>query len=111
MVFIPVSNMPSAIDWYSRLFDLPVGQTSHQDRIYGVPMQGAVDLILDGHRSVANSSQPLCFFWTSDIQAADVFLRAGGITIVRPVEDIGGLFTLTFQDPDGNLLMACQAKG
>jgi predicted enzyme related to lactoylglutathione lyase len=111
MVFIPVSNMPSAIDWYSRLFDVPVGKTSHEDRIYEVPMQGAVDLILDAHRPVANSSQPLCFFWTSDIQATDAFLRAGGVTIARPVEDIGGLFTLTFQDPDGNLLMACQAKG
>jgi hypothetical protein len=52
----------------------------------------------------------LCFFWTGDIQAADAFLRDEGIPIARPVEDIGGLFTLTFQDPDGNLLMVCQNK-
>jgi predicted enzyme related to lactoylglutathione lyase len=110
MVFIPVSNMAAASAWYSRLFGLPEGTTSHEDRIYGVPMQGDVNLILDAHRPVANSSQPLCFFWTADIQAADAFLRAESITIARPVEDIGGLFTLTFQDPDGNLLMVCQNK-
>jgi hypothetical protein len=38
MVFIPVSDMPAAIAWYSRLFGLTVGKTSHEGRIYGVPM-------------------------------------------------------------------------
>jgi predicted enzyme related to lactoylglutathione lyase len=110
MVFIPVSDMAAAVAWYSRLFGLPAGKTSHEDRIYSVPMQGDVNLNLDAHRPVTNSSQALCFFWTGDIQAADAFLRAEGIPIVRPVEDIGGLFTLTFQDPDGNVLMVCQDK-
>src|SRR6266542_3682732 len=103
MVFISVSDMPAAIAWYSRLFGLPAGTTSHEDLIYGLPMQGDANLILDAHRPVTNSSQPLCFFWTGDIQAADAFLRAEGVTIARPVDDIGDLFTLTFQDPDGNL--------
>jgi predicted enzyme related to lactoylglutathione lyase len=111
-VFIPVSDMPRAIAWYSRLFDLPVETTTHEGRIYNVPMAGEAGLILDGHRPVANSSQPVCFFWTSDIWAVESFLRANSIEIVRDgVQDIGGLFTLTFQDPDGNLLMASQRKG
>jgi len=111
MVFIPVSDMPAAIAWYSRLFGLTVGKTSHEGRIYEVPMQGDVDLNLDGHRPVTNSSQPLCFFWTGDIQAADAFLRAEGITIARPVEDIGRLLPLRFTDLVGNPLMVCKKMG
>ena len=110
-VFVPVSDMQRAIAWYSRLFDLPIETTTHEGRIYTVPMAGEVGLILDGHRPVANSSQPLCFFWTGDIHAADEFLRRTGVEIARGgIQDIGGLFTLTFQDLDGNLLMACQRK-
>jgi predicted enzyme related to lactoylglutathione lyase len=111
-VFVPVSDMARAIAWYSRLFGLPVETTTHAGRIYNVPMAGEAGLILDGHRPVASSSQPLCFFWTGDIQAAEAFLRENGVEIMRGgVQDIGGLFTLTFTDPDGNLLMACQRKG
>ena len=110
-VFIPVSDMAAAIAWYSRLFGLPVAGTAHEGKIYDVPMSGEVGLILDGHRPVANSSQPLCFFWTGDIHAAEAFLDASGVEIAASVQDIGSVSTLTFKDPDGNLLMACQRKG
>jgi len=109
-VFIPVSDMPSAIAWYSQLLGLPPQATSHAGRIYDLPMQGEVGLILDSHQPVRNSAQPLCFFWTADIGATAQFLVAHGVAIVRPVEDIGSVATLTFQDPDGNLLMVCQRK-
>jgi predicted enzyme related to lactoylglutathione lyase len=110
MVFVPVSDIAAAGAWYSRLLGQPVQTTSHEGRIYGVPMAGEVGLILDAHRPVTNSSQPLCFFWTDDIQDSNSFLHAHGIEVTQPVEDIGGLFTLTFKDPDGNLLMVCQRK-
>ncbi len=110
MVFVPVSDMPSASAWYSRLLGQPVQDTTHGGKIYSVPMAGDAGLILDAHRPVTNSAQPLCFFWTEDIHAADAFLHECGIEIARPVEDIGGLYTLTFKDPDGNLLMVCQRK-
>jgi predicted enzyme related to lactoylglutathione lyase len=107
-VFIPVSHIGRAIDWYSRLFDLPVAATSHGGRIYDIAMTGAVSLILDSHKPVANSSQPICFFWCHDIQAAYARLTQMGAPILGEVEDIGSVTTLTFQDPDGNLLMVCQ---
>ena len=107
-VFIPISNMPRAIAWYSRLFGLPAASTTHEGKIYNVPMSGEVGLILDGHRPVANSSQPLCFFWAGDIHAAEAYLRQNGIETIGGVQDIGSVSTLTFKDPDGNLLMACQ---
>jgi predicted enzyme related to lactoylglutathione lyase len=110
MVFVPVSDVVAAGAWYGRILGQPPQETAHEGNIYAMPMAGEVGLILDSHRPVANSAQPLCFFWTSDIGAADTFLRELGVEIVRPIEDIGGLFTLTFKDPDGNLLMFAQSK-
>jgi predicted enzyme related to lactoylglutathione lyase len=108
MIFIPVSDMPRAIRWYSALFGLPHGETSHEDKIYDVPMEGETGVILDAHRPVQNSSQPLCFFWTADIAASHEHLRALGVEMLGAVEDIGSVQTLTFRDLDGNLLMLCQ---
>ncbi len=110
MVFVPVSDAAVAGAWYSRLLGQPQEQTAHEGRIYSVAMVGGVDLVLDSHLPVANSSQPLCFFWTADIHAAEKHLNELGVEIVRPIDDIGGLFTLTFKDPDRNLLMVCQRK-
>jgi predicted enzyme related to lactoylglutathione lyase len=107
-IFIPVSDMSRAIDWYSRLLGLPVEKTTHGGLIYDVPMSGDVGLILDGHKPVTNSSQPLLFFWTSDIQSAYTFLLENGVQVERAMEDIGSVTTLTFKDPDNNLLMVCQ---
>ena len=39
-VFIPVSDMQRAVAWYSRLFGLEQGQTSHEGGISDVPMAG-----------------------------------------------------------------------
>ncbi len=109
-VFIPVSDMDRAIAWYNRLLGLPPQATSHEGRIYDLPMQGDVGLILDGHQPVTNSAQPLCFFWTADIGATRRFLVENGVELVREVENIGTVSTLTFADPDGNLLMVCQRQ-
>jgi len=107
-VFVPVSDMGRAIDWYSRLLDLPVNRTSHGGLIYDLPMQGETGLILDGHKRVANSSQPICFFWTGDIRRTHAFLVTNEAEIVGDIDDIGSVTTLVFKDPDGNLLMVCQ---
>jgi predicted enzyme related to lactoylglutathione lyase len=107
-VFIPVSDMRQAIAWYTRLLGLSAKTTSHEGRIYDVPMTGDVGLILDSHKPVTNSSQPICFFWTSDIQRTRAFLIEQGIELVTDVEDIGSVSTLTFKDLDGNVLMVCQ---
>jgi predicted enzyme related to lactoylglutathione lyase len=107
-VFIPVSDMDRAIRWYSHLLGLPLSESSHEGRIYDLPMDGETLLILDGHMPVTNSSQPLCFFWTDDVRAAYVFLLGSGVEVLDAPEDIGSVTTLTFRDPDRNLLMVCQ---
>jgi predicted enzyme related to lactoylglutathione lyase len=106
-VFVPVSDMPRAVEWYSRLLGTPTGETTHEGRIFDMPMQGT-GLILDSHRPVANSSQPLFFLWTQDIHATHRFLLENSIDVLGDIEHIGSVSTLRFRDPDGNLLMVCQ---
>jgi predicted enzyme related to lactoylglutathione lyase len=110
MVFIPVSDMPRAIIWYSRLLGLPVGDTSHHGKISSLPMQGDMGVILDSHKAVHNSSQPPLFFWTDDITASWRFLQELEVELLSTVEDIGSVSTLIFRDPDSNLLMVCQSN-
>lgn len=107
-VFIPVSDMARARMWYERLLGLPPSTTSHADQIADLPMMGETQLILDSHKPVVNSSQPLLFFWTDDLPATATFLQQLAVDIVSPIEDIGSVSTLVFQDPDQNLLMICQ---
>lgn len=107
-VFIPVSNMVRSIAWYSRLFDLPLRDTSHEGTIYDVPMQGT-GLILDANKPVDEISvQPLCFFWTDDMAAAYAHLQQNNVPILSSVENIGSVSFLLFEDPDHNRLMICQ---
>ena len=111
LLFVPVSDMQRAIDFYTRLFDLPPTECSHENRIHGLEMRGGGPaVLLDAHGPVRNSSQPLAAFWSDDIHATREFLRAAEAPIERDIEDIGSMFTLAFRDPDANLLMACERK-
>ena len=110
-VFVPVSDIHRSAGWYARLLGCEAPALSHGDRICDLPMAGDAKLILDAHRPVATSSQPLCFFTSDDIRASRRHLDALGAAVVREVEDIGSMWTLTFEDPDGNLLMVCQPRG
>ena len=107
-VFVPVSNMEHAAAWYSKLLGLSLETTTHGGKIYTLPMAGEVSLILDSHKPVANSSQPLFFFWTPDIKRAYQFFRENEVEIASSIEDIGSVTTLIFKDLDQNLLMVCQ---
>lgn len=51
-VFVLVSDMQRAIEWYSRLLGQPMKSISNEGQIYDLPMRGDVGLILDGHKDV-----------------------------------------------------------
>lgn len=111
-VFVPVTDMVRAVEWYSRLFGFAAERASHGGTIYDVPMTGETRLALDANRrEISNSSQPLCFFWTEDVGAAEEFLRRSGVEVLGEAQDIGSVTFLTFRDPFGNLLMVCQRNG
>jgi hypothetical protein len=48
---------------------------------------------------------------TKDIARVRIFLVENRVEIVREIENIGSVSTLTIRDPDGNLLMVCQRNG
>jgi len=110
-VFIPVRDMPAAVDWYSRLFGLDVdaGRLGHDDTIFDIPTDAPPYLCLDANQPDFVASGPArCFFLTGDLDATVAHLRMVGARDVSSVEDIGSLRFVTFRDPDGNLLMAAQ---
>jgi hypothetical protein len=109
-VFVPVTDLQRAITWYSWLLGVPMGTTSHEGTIHDIAMGGEIRLILDANKPVKNSSQPLFFLWTADVHATREFLREREIPIDREIENIGSVSTLTFHDPDNNLLMVCQSN-
>ncbi|MGO0061490.1 VOC family protein [Brevibacillus fluminis] len=106
-VFIPVSNIERARDWYSDLLNVPVAGEILFGHIYCLPMQGSTTVVLDSKiydpASVRNT--PLFHFNTDDIHASFQLLKEKGIELVSGIEN-GHWFT--FQDPDGNVLMVCK---
>lgn len=109
-VFVPVSDIHRSAAWYAALLGHGVPPLRHEDRICTFALANGSSLVLDAHRPVRTSSQPLFFLHTADVEAARAHLDTLGARVEREVEDIGSLLTLTFADPDGNLLMVCQPK-
>ena len=110
-VFIPVNDRAEAIEWYSALFGVEAGDTSHAGGIYDIPVTGETLLVLDAHKPVTTHSvQPICMFPTHDMDAALTHLRELDATITSEPQDIGSLIFATFEDPDGNPLMVYQPK-
>lgn len=110
-VFIPVRDMPSAVEWYAALLGFEPGEASHHGTIYDVPTEGGTRLALDANRPDFDGSGPPRFFWwTQDMDDTVRHLRHLGVTITSDVEDIGSVLYVQFDDPDGNPLMVCQAS-
>jgi catechol 2,3-dioxygenase-like lactoylglutathione lyase family enzyme len=101
-VFIPVSDIHAARDWYCRLLGLqPDGEVLF-GHIYVLPMNGGSGLVLDSKDYAGpNDRKPLFHFATHDIVAARDFLARIGAAHEQIAD---GVF-VRFEDPDGNLLM------
>jgi predicted enzyme related to lactoylglutathione lyase len=110
-VFIPVRDMEKAASWYAELlgFHHESGRLGHGDTIFDIPVEQGPRLCLDANRPDFVASGPArFFFWTHDMEATLDHVRALGAEEISEVEDIGSLEFMTFQDPDGNLLMVAQ---
>jgi catechol 2,3-dioxygenase-like lactoylglutathione lyase family enzyme len=102
-VFVPVSNIERARDWYRAFLGLEPGGEILFGHLYVVPMREGSALVLDAQDFVGpHDRKPAFHFNTSDIQAAREHALSLGALEVGPVTD--GIF-FTFKDPDGNLLM------
>ena len=106
-VFVHVTDMQRAVDWYSGLLGVDRRGTSHEGLIYDVPMDGPTGLTLDGHAHARGEFQPggpLLMLHADDIDAAHAFARDRAYD-VGPVEDIGTVSVFHLSDPDGNRLI------
>jgi predicted enzyme related to lactoylglutathione lyase len=112
-VFIPVRDMPTAVEWYSRLFgfDVDAGRLGHEDTIFDIPTDAPPYVCLDANQPDFEASGPArCFFLTDDLRATVAHVEEVGGRDVSAIEDIGSLCFVTFRDPDGNLLMAAERR-
>ena len=108
-VFIPVRDMARAIPWYADLLGFEPGEVSHEGTIFDIPTEGETRLALDANRPDFDPSGPPRFFlWTEDMAATLGHLQRLGVKVTSDVEDIGSVFFVQFEDPDGNPLMVCQ---
>jgi predicted enzyme related to lactoylglutathione lyase len=111
-VFVHVTDMPKAIQWYSELLGLPIHADSHEGTIYSLHMDGGSDLLLDSNRRDDSSQnhKTQLFFETKKIMDSYHFVKEKGIEVVTEIEEHDNISFFTFKDPDGNILMICEDK-
>ncbi|WP_069733985.1 VOC family protein [Pseudorhizobium pelagicum] len=103
-VFVPVRDIEAARDWYCRLLSRsPAGDVLF-GHLYVLSMKGSTGLLLDSKDFKGpHAGKPIFHFNTSDLGGARSHALSIGAANVSPIVD-GAFFT--FNDPDGNLLMA-----
>lgn len=106
-VFIPVSNLEQARDWYCRLFDIPNDGEIFFGHIYVIDLEGSASLILDSKIYAPDHvyKVPSIQLASDDIQQSYEYVKSLGI---EPITDIENGHWFNIQDPDGNVLMICQ---
>lgn len=108
-VFIPVRDMERSARWYGKVLGLDPAAASHDGTILDIPVTAGPALALDANRPhFTADGPPRFFFWTDDMAATIQHLRELEVSITSPVEDIGSVVFVQFEDPDGNVLMVCQ---
>ena len=110
-VFIPVRNLETAREWYSKILGLNGGEICF-GHLYTAPMKGTAGLMLDtmpkwrnSDGDIATYQAPLIQFISNDIDASYQFMKENDVELVTGIEDH---FYFVIKDPDGNLLMICK---
>lgn len=105
-VFIPVSNIEQARDWYCDILDLPTDGEIHFGHIYVLPLNGQ-NIILDSkiHAPEHIHKVPAFQLLTDDIKRSYEYLKQKNVHITTEIEN-GHWFN--FKDLDGNIIMVCK---
>ncbi|MFF2888688.1 VOC family protein [Paenibacillus sp. NPDC057967] len=106
-VFIPVSNLEKARDWYCKLLDLPTDGDIIYGHLYILPMQGPSNIVLDSkiYSPEKVIQVPFIQLVTADIEASYAYMKEHNVELLTNIEN-GHWFNI--KDPDGNVLMICQ---
>ncbi|WLQ08459.1 VOC family protein [Arthrobacter oryzae] len=104
-VFVPVSDVEAARDWYCRLLGVPADGEILFGHLYVLPVEGT-GLVLDSriYSRDAVFKVPAFHLDTQDVQAAHAYAVELG---ADPAAIQYGQW-FNFRDPDGNALMVCQ---
>ncbi|WP_394189244.1 VOC family protein [Paenisporosarcina quisquiliarum] len=105
-VFIPVSEIEKARDWYCDLLGLPANGDIQFGHIYVIPMNGT-GIVLDSKIYSTDKviKTPLFHFNTENIEEAYKYMKEKDINLLTEIEHE---HYFTFADPDGNHLMICK---
>lgn len=105
-VFIPVSHIEKARDWYCGLLGLPADGEILFGHLYVLPMNGT-GIVLDSRIYAEDHVYrvPAFHLNTNDIEKAYEFMKSKQVNITSQIEHNQWFH---FKDPDGNQLMICQ---
>lgn len=105
-IFIPVSNIEVAREWYCELLGIKADVDIIGGHLYVIPLEGEANLVLDSkiYAKRVTGEAPLFHFNTENIEKAYQFMKIKGVNIISEIEH-GHYFN--FKDPDGNVLMVC----
>ncbi|MGM0875891.1 MAG: VOC family protein [Bacillota bacterium] len=105
-VFIPVSNIEQARDWYCGMLSLPTDGEIQFGHLYVIPMNGT-GIVLDSKIYSKDNilKAPSFHFNTKDIEEAYRFMESKEVDLITDIEHN---HYFNFKDPDGNHLMVCK---
>ncbi|GAB3806921.1 VOC family protein [Virgibacillus kimchii] len=105
-VFIPVSDIEKARDWYCDILGLNPDGEIQFGHLYVIPMEGT-GIVLDSKIYSEGSvfRTPAFHFNTKNIDEAFRFMMKRGVNLITDIEHN---HYFNFKDPDGNILMICQ---
>ncbi|TBL79542.1 VOC family protein [Paenibacillus thalictri] len=105
-VFIPVSSIEAARDWYCDLLGLPSAGEIFFGHIYVLPMEGP-DIVLDSKIYSPDNvyKVPALQLRTDNIQEAYEYMQSKQVEFITGIENN---HWFNFKDPDGNVLMICK---
>lgn len=105
-VFIPVSNIEKARDWYCDILGLPADGEIQFGHIYVIPMNGT-GIVLDSKIFSEDKiiKTPLFHLNTENIEEAYQYMKDKQVDLLTEIEHD---HYFNFQDPDGNHLMICK---
>ena len=105
-VFIPVSNIENARDWYCDILGMTADGEIQFGHLYVLPLEGT-GIVLDSKIYSEHSvfKTPAFHLNTKNIAEAFHFMRSKGVELITEIEQN---HYFNFKDPDGNILMICQ---
>ncbi|CAM3036977.1 VOC family protein [Paenibacillus sediminis] len=104
-VFIPVSNIEKARDWYCDILGIPADGEILFGHLYVLPMNGT-GIVLDSKIFSENHifRTPAFHLNTNNIQEAYEYMKAKNVELITEIEHN---HWFNFKDPDGNHVMVC----